>query len=385
MKKNKWMILLLVCLGLTLAGCDALGVTSEPTPAPTPVEDPGVGAEANLVPAEEIVLVFAIPGRVGEILVAEGDAVQEGDDLARLDDVESFEAQVAYAELVVLKAEQDLEDLNENASLVAARAQVEWVRARQELVNAERAWDEVDNEDFREELDDARIDMQEAEEDVEEAEADLADYDDLDEDNPTREAAEDDLEQAQQDYEEAVWAFEELQNRYDLAEAQLDLAQESVADAEQRVEKTEDGPHPDDQALAEANLSQAESQLIAAEAALDDAALAAPFDGRILRLEIIEGQQVSPGSMTMVLADTSEWYLETNDLTEDEVVRINPDESVSVRFDAFPEETFSGEIESISEYFVEQFGDITYVVRIRLLESDERLRWGMTAEVSFSE
>jgi len=385
MKKIKGLSLLFLSLGIILAGCNTLGTPEDPTPIPTPVDDPGVIAEANLVPAEEIALTYAIPGRVEEILVTEGDAVQSGDALARLSDVVSFEAQVASAKLAVLKAQQDLEDLNENASLVAARAQVEWVRARQDLVNAERAWDEVDNEDFREDLDETRIDRDEADEDLEEAEEKLADYVDLDEDHPTREEAEDELEQAQQDYDEAVWAFEDLENRYDLAQAQLELAQESLADAQERVEETTSGPHPDNLALAEASLAQAEAQQAAAQAALEDATLTAPFDGRILRIELIEGQQFSPGSMAMVLADTSEWYLETNDLTEDEVVRINSDETVSVRFDAFPDETFFGDIESVSDYFVEQFGDITYVVRIRLLESDKRFRWGMTAEVSFVE
>jgi multidrug resistance efflux pump len=374
-----------MCLGLILTGCAVFSPNSEPTPAPNPVIDPGVLAEANLVPAEEIVLVFAIPGRVGEILIDEGDAVQLGEELARLDDVESLEAQVASAEFSILQAEQSLDDLNEQASLVATRAQVDLIQAHQELVNAEKAWDAVDTDDFQEELDDARIDMADAEDDLENAEEELADYEDLDADNPTREAAEEDLEQAQQDYDEAVWAYQDLQNRYDLAQSQLDLAQEALEDAEREAEETADGPHPDELALAEANLSQAEAQLAAAEAALEDATLVAPLTGQILRLELTQGQQVSPGSMAMVLADTSEWYLETNDLTEDEVVRINPEEPISVRFDAIPDETFSGEIESISDYFIEQFGDITYVVRIRLLDSDERLRWGMTAEISFSE
>ena len=385
MKKHMWLTLMILSLSLTLVGCDSLGAATEPALIPTPVDDPGVVAEANLVPAEEIVLSFAIPGKVAEILISEGDWVQEGDELAKLGDVESLETQIASAELAVLQGEQNLEELNENASLVAARARVELVRTRQEQVDAERGWDAVDNDDFREDLDDAWVEMQDAEDDLAEAEEDLADYEDLDEDNPTREAAEDDLEQAQQAYDEAVWALEDLQNRYDLAEAQLALAEEGLADAEQRVEETQDGPHPDDLALAEANLAMAEAQLAAAKAAFEDATLTAPFDGRILRLDLKEGQQISPGSIAVVLADTSEWYLETRDLTEDEVVRINTDKTVSVRFDALPDKSFSGEIESISDYFIEQFGDITYTVRIRLDGSDDRLRWGMTAEVSFSE
>lgn len=386
MKKTKRIVLVLSCLmGLSLAGCSALEAPSEPTPAPAPVDSPGVVAEANLVPAEKITLAFGIPGNIGEVLIEEGDVVRRGDPLARLDEAQSLEAQAASADLAVLEAAQNLDDLNENADLADAKAQLDLVQARQALVEAERAWDAVDRDAFREALDDARIELDAAEEDLETAKEDLADYNDLDEDHPTREAAEDDLEQAQQDYDEAQWAVEELENQYDLAEARLALAQTSLADAERRAEQTAEGPHPDALALAEASLSAAEAQLAAVEADREDATLAAPFDGRVLRLDIQAGQFAAPGTPAMVLADTSRWYLDTNDLTEDEVVRIDPDEPVSISFDALPGRTFSGEVESISDYFVEQFGDITYVVRIRLLDFDESLRWGMTAEVVFSE
>lgn len=383
MKKSNWIVLLIVGLSLILAGCGKWGATPEPTPAPDPVKAQGVMAEANLVPAKQIALSFAIPGQVSEVLVQEGESVSAGDALARLSDTQSLEAQVASAERAVLQAQQSLDDLNETADLAATRVQVALVQARQDLVDAERVWDAVDNEDYQAKLDDARIEMNDAQDDLEEAEETLADYENLDEDNPTREAAEEDLEQAQGAYDEALWAFEDLQNRFDLAEAQLALAGEALNQAEQRAAETADGPHPDDSALAEASLAEAETQLVAAQAALADATLFAPFDGRVLRLAVKEGQRVSPGSMAMIIADTSEWYLETNDLTEEEVVRINPYEPVSIHFDALPGSTFSGEVESISDYFVEQFGDITYVVRIRLLDENEDIRWGMTAEVSF--
>ena len=83
--------------------------------------------------------------------------------------------------------------------------------------------------------------------------------------------------------------------------------------------------------------------------------------------------------------DDSGWYVETNDLTENEVVQISEGEEVTVTFDALTNKTFTGEVETISEYFQERFGDITYVVKIRLTGLDEALRWGMTAEVMFPE
>ena len=387
MKKKAILITaVLLVAGLLFTGCDLIETNAEPAPQPTPVEDPGVTAEANLVPVDHINLHFAMAGEVGAILVEEGDQVEAGDILARLVNVEGLEAQVLAAEQAVLDAEQRLDELNDMAELVAAQAEVALVEARQALVEAERAYDEVDTDEFRQDLDDARVDMIEARDDLEDAEETLADHSDLDEDHFLRQRYEDDVERAQQDYDEARWAFEELENEYDLARKRLDEARSALNDVEREVEATRDGQvDPDDLALAESNLESAQGQLRAAERALDDVELTAPFDGRIVRVELTEGAYTTPEQLGFVLADISAWHLETTDLTEIDVVEVEVGDVVEITFDALPDLIFIGDVESISEYYLERFGDITYEVRIRLRESDDRLRWGMTAEVSFSD
>ena len=382
-KKILWITTVTVMSLFLITGCDLIAPTPTPTPIPTPVTESNVIAEANLMPVDHVTLRFGMAGRVSEILVDEGDLVDEGQALARLENVETMEAQILSAERAVLEAEQQIEDLNETADLAAARARQDLVEARQNLVEAERAWDEIDTDEFEEDLDDARLDMIDAEEDLEDAEETLADYQDLDEDNLVRQNAEDDVEEAQQDYDEARWAYEELKNQQDLVDARLQTARAAVEDAERRVEATRDGPDPDDLALANASLEQAQGQLRAAERSLDDVELTAPFAGQIVRAELTQGTYTSPEQMAFVLADMSEWVLETNDLTEEEVVDIDEGDDVTITFDALPEIEFTGEVESISDYSLERFGDITYVVRIRLNDPESRLRWGMTAEIEF--
>jgi multidrug resistance efflux pump len=385
-KMKKKIVLILIGLfifAILLAGCDLFVSTPTPTPDPTPVTQSGVIAEGNLVPADIINLSFAIPGEVSNIAVSVGDRVEKSQVLARLGDIDQLQSQLDLAELAVLEAQQQLDALVAKLSLVHTQAKVELVKAQQNLLNVDQSWDQVESDEFLEALDDARIDLLDAEKDLEEAEEEFAEVADLSEDNPTRQAAEEDVEAAQQAYEEARWGFEALKYQRDLAEAQLSAAREVVADASKRVEATSDGPDPDDLALAKANLKQAESQRNAAETALMNAELTAPFAGRVVRIELIEGARVMPGTLAMVLIDDSEWFVETNDLTEFEVVEVDPGQKVTLSFDAFPDKVFEGEVESISDYFQERFGDITYTVRIRLLGSDEELRWGMTAEIEF--
>ncbi len=386
MKKNNnvvWIIGFVASLLLT--GCSVFTTPTEEVDIPTAIVEESVTAEGNLVPADYIMLSFGVAGQVSEVLVDEGDWVEEDQVLARIGDTETLEAQVMAANLALLQAQQALDNLTENAGLITAQAQIDLVTAQQALVAAEQAWDLVDTEDFRQELDDARVEMDEAKADLEEAQADLEEYADLDEDNPSRKAAVDALEEAQQAYDEARWPYEERQNQYDLAEAQLAAAQEALAEAESKAEATADGPDPDDLALANARLDQAKSQQVAAEKALTEAELKAPMAGKLVQLDLTVGGKTSPGIVVAVLIDDSQWVVETNDLTEDEVVKIADGQEVQIVFDALPGQTFQGEVESIGETFQERYGDITYVVRICLLESADSLRWGMTAEVEFPE
>ncbi|MCJ7537776.1 MAG: efflux RND transporter periplasmic adaptor subunit, partial [Anaerolineales bacterium] len=124
---------------------------------------------------------------------------------------------------------------------------------------------------------------------------------------------------------------------------------------------------------------------LAAESALSDLDLAATIDGVVVELNLTPGEQVSPGRPVVTLADFSQWYVETDNLTEIEVVDINLDQIVEIVPDALPEINLSGSVESISDTFEEKRGDITYTTRILVKEIDPRLRWGMTVVVSFEE
>jgi len=44
---------------------------------------------------------------------------------------------------------------------------------------------------------------------------------------------------------------------------------------------------------------------------------------------------------------------------------------------------FSGQITSIDSRYVENRGDVTYTVTIKLTDGDPLMRWGMTAAVKF--
>ncbi len=116
----------------------------------------GINATGRIEPRQEAALSFAIPGRVAEVLVAEGDRVTAGTPLIRLDNREAM-AQVASARAALAQAEADLKQLQEGATpeeIAQARAQVEAARAA--LVQTTGSVTEADIAAARARVDEAR-------------------------------------------------------------------------------------------------------------------------------------------------------------------------------------------------------------------------------------
>ena len=81
------------------------------------------------------------------------------------------------------------------------------------------------------------------------------------------------------------------------------------------------------------------------------------------------------------LADLTTWHIETDDLTEINVVYVQEGDSVSISIDALPDLELTGMVERIKPLGENKQGDITYTATIIPNGSDDRLRWNMTASV----
>jgi multidrug resistance efflux pump len=382
MKRN--ILFLSMVMVLLLVGCDRLPGAAKPTPTYAPVTTSnGTVVEGRIVPKDDASLFFTASGQVADILVSEGDEVTAGQVLASLGDRETFTAQVATAQLELTQAQQAYDDLTKKADLAYADAFLAVTRAEETLLKAQEAYEDFDTDDYQQQIDDAQVTKENAQDDLTDAEDEFSKYENLDRDNTDRKKAKDDLDAAQNKYDAAVRDYDRLVNNRDAAKGQLDLAQASLDDAIRTRDAHANGPDPDDLALAQARLDNAKSQMAAAEAALARLDLKAPFAGTIVKISISEGQEALPNQVVMVLADFSAWYVETKDLTENEVVRIEPGQSVIIVPDALPELELPGVVETIAEWYGEKSGDVTYETRLLLSETDPLLRWGMTVEVRF--
>jgi multidrug efflux pump subunit AcrA (membrane-fusion protein) len=376
-----------ILTALVLSSCSLFEqpVTPEATPVPI-VEDSGsVISQGNLVPKDYMYLAFPGGGHVAEVLVKQGDQVAEGQVLARLGDRQQYEANLSAAQLEVENAQQSLDDLNTNANITSSNAWLALLDADQRVIDAENAWNEVDTDEYQEKIDDAEIKVSDMQTELEDAQTEFDKYADLDPENPTRKSAETALNNAQDDFDNAVHERDQLIINRDRAAANLQLAHALQTQAQSDYDSSRQGPDPDQLKLAQMNLDTAQAHLATAQAALDNLDLKAPFDGTVVDVNVSVDELVGTDTWAILVADYSEWYVETNDLTEQEITQISIGQGASIIPDALPDLRAAGVVTEIADMFYIQAGDVLYQVRLRVEEPDPSFRWGMTTEITFNQ
>jgi multidrug efflux pump subunit AcrA (membrane-fusion protein) len=388
-KKVFSLMVTLLAAALLLTACDALGAEETEAPAALPtvvaMRDTSVIVEGRIVPREDVDLFFMTGGEVAEVLVSEGDQVTRGQVLARLGDRESYQASITAAELELTLAQQAMDDLMRTTSLAYQESRQQLLQTEAAKLDAEEQLEELDTDAYQDKIDTANVKLADEEEDLQDAQEEFDKYANLDEDNPDRKNAEDALEDAQTAYDQAARERDRLVNDLEQAKVNVALTNAQYQEAQFRLEQRTDGPDAQQLAAVEARLNNAQAQLSAAQAAMDNLNLLAPFDGTIAKVSLTEGETVLPNRTVMVIADLTEWYVETTDLTENEVVSITVGQTALVVPDALPDVEMSAQVESIGQTYMEIAGDITYTARLLLADPDPQLRWGMTVEVEFSE
>ena len=390
-KPSKALILVLLA-GLLLSACGTITIAKAAKNTPellsTATSNVSLVSEAHLVPRDYKYLSFATGGKVSEILVKKGDTVTEGQVLARLGERSQAEAAVASANLEKVSAQQAYDELQRTVNIARAVNLQTLINAKETVNITQSAWDTIDTDEYQKKIDDATTEVNNKKDDLKTAQDDYAKYKDLSVDNPDRKLYQDKLDQAQKAYDETVRKLTTLIDQRDLAKADYDKAQADVIEAQRKFDAVQNGPDPDQLSLTEARLANANAQLTAAQAALDNLELKAPFTGKVVDINVVSNEQVGTNNWAILVADESAWYVETDDLTELDVVKVALDQKATIVADALPDVEMTGKVTEISDVFSQKGGDITYKVRI-LLETgaggaiDPRLRWGMTVEVTF--
>lgn len=374
--------------GLVLGACT--GGADETIPPPSEPEAPFVSvisATGRVVPERWASLSLPSPGVIRSIDVVEGDIVGEGRVLLRLAGREQLEGALAAARLEELTANQALDEVYRQEGMARAMVQEELATARDEVRIAEYNWrvQQEGNRASDDTIKRARANVVIAEERVEQAKAR---YD------GTSGSVNEDAGKASAyaDYISAKAALDSAKrslNWYvghptEIQQAMLDadvaVAKARLAEAEAAWADVENGPDPDVLALAQARLVAAQAAAQAAQAALRDSELRAPFGGTVAAIRVRPNEWATPGVPLIDIASLGNLQVETTDLSEIDAARVAVGAQAMITFDALPEAEVTGRVIRIAPKASEGSG-VNYTVWIALDKIPEGMLWGMTAFV----
>ena len=144
-------------------------------------------------------------------------------------------------------------------------------------------------------------------------------------------------------------------------------------------------------AAAEQGVNQAAAGVRSAAEDLSRTTIVSPLDGKVVQLNAREGEVVvtgtmnNPGSVIAVIADLSQILVEA-EVGETEVVSVRMNQQAKIKVDAIPDHDYHGhvvEIGSSAEVRQGAGAGIRYFrVKVALADADDRLRPGMTSQVS---
>lgn len=174
------------------------------------------------------------------------------------------------------------------------------------------------------------------------------------------------------EYELAVAQALADQRRAEAQFREATLFDERIADTSVRAERQK-------AARAKSGLDQAEVAVQKAKLELGRSRVRAAFSGRVANLKVQPGQWVRPGDELMTIVELSRVKVEVQVL-EGQIAFLTPGRSARVHFAAFPEQSFTGRIESINPMVDQSTRSARVIVSVPNPEG--RLLPGMYARVS---
>ncbi|MCS6882534.1 MAG: biotin/lipoyl-binding protein [Oscillochloridaceae bacterium] len=161
----------------------------------------------------------------------------------------------------------------------------------------------------------------------------------------------------------------------------LAAAGAGVAQAQARLQDLLTAPST--LALARAAVVESQVRLQQAELRLAQATLSAPIAGTVVAVKVVPGETPGGRDPVIVLADLSAWRVEVRALTDLEIVRVREGDQVSITSFALPDLALTGRVERIQFLSRSEQGQTHYTAVIAPDTWDDRLRWGMTVQVTF--
>jgi len=405
-------VLGIIAVVILLAGAGTVGfrwyTQAQASDVAQPLEASGT------IEAETIHITAETSGRIVEILADEGQPVSKGQVLLRLDD-SLLQTQRAQAEAAVAAAQADLAQVEAKArpeEVAVAKAAVAQAVAQRD--GAKVAWENAkktrDNpQQLNAEINAAKNQVALAKLEVEMAQARLADALLLRDQykstsynwrvlNFMATAAEEAVAEAQAAQDGAQQHLDNLIAMRDnplaadaavtAAEGKYRVAEAAVNVAQAALDALLEGAMPEEIAMAQARVRQAQASLHTLDVQLEQLTIKSPINGLVTSKVVHVGEIATPGATLMTVADLDQVTL-TIYVPENQINMVALGQAVGVEVDSFPNEVFQGEVTYIAHraeftpknvQTKEERVNMVFAVKVRIPNPDHRLKPGMPAD-----
>ncbi len=349
---------------------------------------------AGNIEMTEVKVSFKISGRLAERLVDEGDVVEKGAVVARLDqeqllhqrDQARAALKAAESQLAQLETAIDYQRATLAAQLEERRAAVEAARAQLAELEAGSRPQEIERARAR--LEEARTEFERARSDFERIETlqrtgdvSQAYYDQV---RARFEAARAQMRQAV----EALAVIEEGPRKETIAGARARLEQAKAALTTTEALRLELRRREQELEMRRAEVERARAQLALIESQLEDTVARSPVNGIVLAKAAEPGEVIAAGTTVVTIADVARPWLRGY-ITERELGRVRLGSKARVRTDSFPGKVYEGRVSFIAseaEFTPKQIQTpeervkLVYRVKIEVENPNQELKLNMPAD-----
>ena len=342
-----------------------------------------VNATGEIEPLRVVPLGFGMGGVVSEILVTEGQIVQEGDILARLD-ARELELTVRSAEIALQQQQVRFEQLTAPAreeDIAVAEAALDAAQASANAAYASApSANDIALAQLQTEL--ARNQLWQAQIQRDQALATNPEFRFSETNDPETQAAQLNSGLEQADIGIAIAETNLQGTRSDGPDlSRLGQANASIVQASIQLDNLVNGPDAHDIRMVEIALENSELAVEKARLQLDETVITAPFDGVITANNLVLGALPPTGQPAFELADASEFVVKLM-IDETDVVQLNTGLPVTFDLDALPEAGITGTIDRVSLMPVQAGAVPVYEAEVTLDPTLEPIRVGMSTTAS---
>jgi multidrug efflux pump subunit AcrA (membrane-fusion protein) len=356
------------------------GAAATQVPAASPARAAGgVAASGVVVPAQDAQLAFTQGGTVKTVNAVEGDQVQAGQLLIELDNT--------MLQLDLDQAKRNLKEMTSPASIAAAS---QAVASAQKVL--EDAQDKADSLTFPRASDtliqktQGQIDL--AKQALSRASDSYRQVSRKPDGDPKKSAALVAMTTAQLNLNDLISKINWYSGRPNstdaaLIQANLDTAKATLLEAQWYLAALNGEPLPEDASGSQlAMLQQAKDAVTSAQKRLDNTRLVAPISGTVVTVNVVRGEYAAPAAPLIFISDVAHLHVETTDLSERDVPKVEVGQTVGVFVESLGE-NLTGHVSLISPVSDTLGGDVVYKTTIELDTQPAGMRAGMSVEVQF--